>query len=250
MSQEVYKQLLEVMKKRGGGYAGMDIPEFYAMAEEMFTPQEAEVNNAMPRGPFTAKAISEQMGRDEKEIGDILESMADKGLCMAMNMEDTQYYMSARFMPGILEFQFMPGKTTERDKKIAKLIHAYKKAFNEKETPAESTFPSMRVITVDSTVESDNTVHTYDQVQTYIDKYEPIAVSTCYCRHAAVLRDEDIHGMPNEVCMQFGMGAQYAIERLGARKLTKEDARKVLDTAEEAGLIHMSQNTTEDIGFL
>ena len=250
MSQEVYKQLLEVMKKRGGGYAGMDIPEFYAMVEEMFTPQEAEINNAMPRGPFTAKALAEQMGRDEQEIGGILESMADKGLCMAMNMEGTQYYMSARFMPGILEFQFMPGKKTERDKKIAKLIHAYKKEFNKKETPEESTFPAMRVITVDSTVESGNTVHTYDQVQTYIDKYEPIAVSTCYCRHAAVLRDEDIHGMPNEVCMQFGMGAQYAIERLGARKLTKEEARKVLDTAEEAGLIHMSQNTTEDIGFL
>ena len=43
MSKEVYKELLMVMKKRGGGYAGMDIPEFYEMVEEMFTPQEAEV---------------------------------------------------------------------------------------------------------------------------------------------------------------------------------------------------------------
>jgi len=110
MSQEIYKQLLEVMKKRGGIYAGLDIPEFYAMAEVMFTPQEAEVNNAMPRGPFAAKDIAKEMGRDEEEIKEILEAMANKGLCMAMNMEGTQYYMSARFMPGILEFQFMPGK--------------------------------------------------------------------------------------------------------------------------------------------
>ncbi|MBW1983553.1 MAG: 4Fe-4S binding protein [Deltaproteobacteria bacterium] len=250
MSQEIYKQLLEVMKKRGGGYAGLDIPEFYEMAEEMFTPQEAEVNNAMPRGPFAAKTIAEEMGRDEKEIKEILELMANKGLCMAMNMDGAQYYMSARFMPGILEFQFMPGKKTERDKKVSKLIHAYKKAFNALESPEETTFPSMRAITVDSTIEPGSTVHTYDQVQTYIDKYEPIAVSTCYCRHAAVLRDEDIHGMPNEVCMQFGMGAQYAIDRLGARKLTKKEARNVLDVAEEAGLIHTSVNMTDDIGFL
>jgi hypothetical protein len=65
---EVYQQLLAVMKKRGGGYSGMDIPEFYAMAEELFTPAEAEVNNAMPRGPFTANDLAREMGRDEAEL--------------------------------------------------------------------------------------------------------------------------------------------------------------------------------------
>ena len=44
MSKEVYKELLEVMKKRGGGYSGMDIPEFYDLVEELFTPEEAEIN--------------------------------------------------------------------------------------------------------------------------------------------------------------------------------------------------------------
>jgi hypothetical protein len=50
--------------------------------------------------------------------------------------------------------------------------------------------------------------------------------------------------------MQFGPAAQFGIERMGGRKLTKEEARDVLNKAEEAGLIHMSQNVTEDIGFL
>ena len=43
MSQEVYRELLEVMKKRGGNYAGMDIPEFFSMVEVLFTPEEAEL---------------------------------------------------------------------------------------------------------------------------------------------------------------------------------------------------------------
>ncbi|MBW1711178.1 MAG: hypothetical protein JRG97_12240 [Deltaproteobacteria bacterium] len=250
MSTEVYKQLLEVMRKRGGRYAGMDIPEFYKMVEEMFTPEEAEVNNAMPRGPFTAEGMAKEMGRDEAEIKEILESMANKGLCLALNINETQFYQSARFMPGILEFQFLPGRSTERDKKIAKLIHAYEKACDSYEGSSDITFPAVRVITVDSVIEPGNKIHTYDQVQTYIDKYEPIAVGTCFCRHAAALRDEDIHGMPNDVCMQLGAGAQYAIERLGARKVTKKEAREVLNRAEEAGLIHMSQNMTDDIGFI
>src|SRR4030042_2829012 len=122
MSHPVYRQLLEVMKKRGGEYSGMDIPQFFAMVEEMFTPQEAEVNNALPRGPVTAKDLAGQMGKDEREIEAILETMANKGLCMAFKVDQTNYYQGARFMPGILEFQFMPGKITERDKKIARLI--------------------------------------------------------------------------------------------------------------------------------
>lgn len=250
MGQPVYKELLEVMKKRGGDFSGMDIPEFYAMVEEMFTPEEARVNNAMPRGPFTAGDLAEKMGRDSAEIASTLEAMANKGLCMALNMGDTTYYQSARFMPGILEFQFMPGRSTERDKKLARLINAYKKAFNEKAGSRETEFPTNRVITVDRTVAPENRVHTYDQVQTYIDGNEQIAVSTCFCRHAAALRGEDTHGMPNEVCMQFGMGAQFAVERLGARKVTKQEAREVLKQAEDAGLIHMSTNMARDISFI
>ncbi len=250
MSQNVYRELLEVMKKRGGNYAGMDIPEFFAMAEVLFTPEQAEVNNGMPRGPFTAASLAGGLGRDAGEVETILEGMADKGLCMALKMESVQYYQSARFMPGILEFQFMSGKTSEQDKKIARVIHAYEKAFDAKTGPVITNFPAVRVITVDKTIEAGNQVHTYDQVQNFIDKYDDIAVGTCYCRHAASLRGEDTHDMPNEVCMSFGMGAQYTADRLGTRMVTKTEAMEILERAEEAGLIHMSQNTTEDIGFL
>ena len=250
MSQEVYRQLLEVMKKRGGGYAGMDIPEFFALVEELFTPQEAEVNNAMPKGFFTAKGLAASLNRDEKEIEAILETMADKGLCLALDRDQKRVYQSARFMPGILEFQFMPGKTTERDKKIARLIAAYEKAYDQKTDRTAMTFPTSRVITVDALVQVGNQVHTYDQVQTFIDQNDPIAVTTCYCRHAALLQGEDIHGMPNDVCMQFGQMAEFAIDRLGARRLNKQEAREVLNRAEEAGLIHMSQNMAEGAGFI
>ncbi len=251
MTQEVYKQLREVMEKRKGGLAGVDVPEFFAMVEEMFTPAEAEVNNAMPRGPVTAEDMAGIMSREKKGVEEILESMANNGLCEAVKMDGKQFYKSARLLPGILEYQFMRGGTTERDKKIARLIHEYEEAASTV-TPVQpsSSFPSIRVITVDRTIASENTVHTHDQVQTYIDRNEFIAVSACYCRHAALLRDEDIHGMPNDVCMQFGVTAQFAAERLGGRMLTKDEAREVIERSEEAGLIHMSQNAAEGIGFI
>ena len=248
--QQVYKELYEVMKSRRGPYTGLEIPEFYAMVEELFTPQEAEVNNAMPRKPVTAAELAGEMNRDESEIKAVLEKMADKGLCKTYRQDGVRLYQGEPFMPGIFEYQFMSGQFSDRHRKVAGLIKAYKKAFNAARGEIKMTFPVTRVIPVDRTIEAGNTIHTYDQVTTYIDKNEMIGVGTCYCRQAAKLVDEDTHDMPMEVCMWFGTMAEYAIERLGARKMTNAEAKKVLDAAEEAGLVHMSRNTTENVSFI
>ncbi len=250
MIQPVYKELYEVMKNRRGPYTGVEVPEFYDMVEALFTPQEAAVNNAMPSKPFTAADIAAEMNRDEEETRAVLETMADKGLCKTYLRDAVRYYQGQPFMPGIFEYQFMSGKATDREKKIARLIKDYKKAFNAARGATKMTFPVTRVITVDRTIEAGNTVHTYDQVSTYIDKNDTIGVGTCYCRQAAKLVGEDTHDMPLDVCMWFGSMAEYAIERLGARAMSKAEARQVLDQAEAAGLVHMSRNTTDNVNFI
>ena len=50
MAAEVYQQLCEAMATRGVEYQGMNIPEFFAVVEELFTPEEANVFLAIPRG--------------------------------------------------------------------------------------------------------------------------------------------------------------------------------------------------------
>ena len=250
MESQVYKDMLEVMTKRGGSYAGMDIPEFYALVQALFTPEEAELNNALSRNPVTAAEIAKDKGKSATEVTALLEGMANKGLCIAFRAEGKTYYQAAPFMPGIFEHQFIGGRATEREKKIAGLIRAYKQAYNAVKGKPRTSFPLTRVITVDRKIGVRNAVHTYDQVATYIDKYAPVCVGTCYCRQAAKLRGEDVHGVPMEVCMWFGKWGEYAAERLGGRKVSKEEAMKILDKAEEAGLVHMSRNTTEEIDFL
>jgi len=246
MTEEVYKQLCETMARRGGRYPAMDIPEFYEMAKELFTPEEAAVCNAIPRGFNPASAIAKEMGKREEEVSKILEGMADKGLCNSGEMDGVMFYGGPPFVPGIFEFQFMRGSRSERDKKLAKLIHTYKTAYDAAKGPPKETFPPFRVITVDRVVKEENAIHTYDQVASYIEKYDPLSVSTCFCRHEAKLIDEkDDCGMPDEVCMQFGIGAQFVIDRKMGRKITKEQALEILRQSEEAGLVHASVNRQE-----
>jgi hypothetical protein len=67
------------------------------------------------------------------------------------------------------------------------LIHTYKKAYSEAKGVEKISYPLTRVIPVARTIRAGNTIHTYDQVMTYIDKYDSIGVGACYCRQAAKL---------------------------------------------------------------
>jgi Pyruvate/2-oxoacid:ferredoxin oxidoreductase delta subunit len=250
MTERVYRELLEVMKSRGGPYAGLDIPEFFALVEELFDLEEAEINNALPRRPTTINEIATKTGRTHEQVSEALERMAGRGLCGVSKTSDGELYRGLPFMPGIFEFIFIGGGESEWEKTVARLIHAYKKAYSEAKGIEKITYPLTRVIPVARTIRAGNTIHTYDQVMTYIGKYDAIGVGACYCRHAAKLRGEELHGMPVGVCMWFGEIAENITERLGGRRVTKEEAREMVDRCEEAGLIHMSRNTTDEIDFM
>src|SRR5512141_1626447 len=110
MTETVYRELLEVMKSRGGPYAGLDIPEFFALVEELFDPEEAEINNALPRKPAPVEEIVARTGRSPEEVSRILERMAAKGLCGASTTSSGVLYRGLPFMPGIFEFMFIGGR--------------------------------------------------------------------------------------------------------------------------------------------
>ena len=56
--------------------------------------------------------------------------------------------------------------------------------------------------------------------------------------------------MPHEVCMWFGDIADQLIDGLGGKRVSKQEAKEILEACEQAGLIHMSRNTTLDIDFM
>jgi Pyruvate/2-oxoacid:ferredoxin oxidoreductase delta subunit len=246
MHEQLYQRLSEAMAKRGGrGGSAVSVPEYDRMLRVLFTPEEAEVNIVIPPGYFTPDVIAAQTGKSVADCIAILEGMANKGLCLSVVRKGTRVYVGPPLMPGIFEFQFMRGTKTPRDYEIARAINSYRKA-SAAATPAptRAAFPGTRTIPVQRTVKAEVSVQTYDQIKAYIETSDPIAVTTCYCRHEALLIDEkDVCGMPMDVCMQFRSSAEYLIERRMGRKVSKDEAMDVMRRAEEAGLVHACVNT-------
>jgi Pyruvate/2-oxoacid:ferredoxin oxidoreductase delta subunit len=243
MADEIYKGLMDRFARRGGRYPGMDIPEFYELARELYTPEEASVATAMPKGFSTAEQLAEILSKGKAEVETILETMAVKGLCMSIPINGTESYTLPALVPGIFEYQFLRGTRTERDRKLARLIKRYREAVDAVAGIPKISFPATRVIPVDEKIEAGHKIHTYDQMSAYVESADPISVATCFCRHEAELIDpDDSCGKPNDVCMQFGIGARFAIDKGMGREVSKKEALEILNRSEEAGLVHCSVN--------
>jgi Pyruvate/2-oxoacid:ferredoxin oxidoreductase delta subunit len=221
----------------------MDVPEFYELARELYSPEEAAVATAMPKGFVTAVQLAGIMNREEGEVEATLGTMATKGLCMSIDVSGTESFTLPPLVPGIFEYQFLRGTRTERDRKLARLIKAYREAVDAVQGIPKISFPATRVIPVDEKIEAGSVIHTYDQMSAYVESADPISVATCFCRHEAELIDpNDSCGAPNDVCMQFGVGARFAIDKGMGREVSKQEALEILKRSEEAGLVHCSVN--------
>ncbi|MFU8795974.1 MAG: 4Fe-4S binding protein, partial [Dehalococcoidia bacterium] len=257
MAGSVYEELSDALSLRGGSLPVLKCREFIVLLEELFTPEEAGVATRMPMGPVTAEDLAQAIvGKAATQIAAVLESLANKGIAFSAERDGSRVYTLMPVIPGIFEMQFMKGEVNERARRLARLFDDYFSVASsvaaERAKSASGTkagFPFARVIAVEQEIPSGVTVHPYDRVSEYIDQAEHIAVSVCYCRHHGVLLGHSCD-KPNEVCMTFGRQARYVAERGFGRMISKDEARKILDRSEEAGLIHCSSNTSEYVSFI
>lgn len=254
MRDNVYERLIENLLQVGGAVPIFRCKELTALIEALFTPEEAELAAALPLGTQPLEAISEHVHRPVDAIQPLLESMADKGLVFHRDRNGKHEYKLMALLPGFFEFQFMKGGTTDHDYKMARLFKNYFEKTAEMTKGADLEFlkeitPFSRVIPVEKQVAGGSEIQPYEIVSEYIRSSEYISVSTCYCRHFGELLGDPCD-KPKQNCMAFGPNAQFAQERGYGRLVSKEEALQILEDAEQAGLVHMSSNTSKYIDFI
>ncbi len=250
MGKELYDRLVDSLTLRGGALIPQKSKEFYALLEELFTPEEAGLGSKIPFGSTPAEKIAQEAGKSPGEVTPLLEKMADKGLVITTDKGGIRLYKLLPLVPGIFEFQFMKGEVSERTKKLARLFEDYFTVSWKTHIAAKApSVPFARVIPVEKEIKTGVDVHPYEKVSAYIDNAEHISVSSCYCRHHGELIDH-LCDKPKDVCMSFGPSAKFVAERGFGRLVSKKEAIKILDLSEEAGLVHCSSNTSRYIDFI
>ncbi|HSH70501.1 MAG TPA: 4Fe-4S binding protein [Deferrisomatales bacterium] len=78
-------------------------------------------------------------------------------------------------------------------------------------------------------------------VEQVINGATSFAVAHCPCRVSMRLRDRPCEH-PEEVCLKFDEMAEYAIERELARRITRDEAREIIQLSAREGLVHFVDN--------
>lgn len=245
MEQRLLEQLTDAIARRGGATPAVRCQPFYDVLNELFTADEAEIAVKLPMEAIKADRIAELTGIKERgSLVRTLEAMADKGLLLADKLGDNTTYKLLPLVPGMFEFQFLEGKADERQRRIILLIHEYLKALTHASKEQKAAQPAgdtgkTRTVHVDELVSRIAVIFSRAEVLDMIEKTDDIAVGTCMCRHRGEIVGRPCD-RPKDLCMMFGPEAKAARARGRVRMVSKEEARKLLDRAEEAGLVHQT----------
>jgi len=200
-----------------------------------------------------------------EEIDRLATSLAKKGLIF--NQPNSAGIMVYRLLPlmlvGLMEYKFMEElKGDDEEKQLAelfqKLLDEVRDQVQENydnlmpmlksAPPTDRTVPArvtedgkaIRIIPLDKTVEvPDEFILPSQSVDNIIDKFDEIAVGYCFCRQRRkVLGHSCAINAPVMNCFTFGKSARHTAAQGFTRMITKEEARKIMMEAEEAGLVH------------
>lgn len=210
----------------------------------LFSPEEARIAARLPFKPVRLDELARELGREKEELAGILTGLADRGLLY----QNKERFGLLPLVPGMAETQFMSGEASPHKRHLAQLFADYYRpgiglALVSRELPYS------RVIPVGRVVESRQEILPYEQAAEVVRAAGYRALTNCYCRQEAELLGHGC-GHPKDVCLLFGPFARYVVQKGWAREVDEAEALEVLDRAEEAGLVHVTDNVAQGANFM
>ena len=241
MNEDVYRKLQEFLDAMPGGFPATDIGIEIKILKKLYTPEEAELTMKLKEEPEEVSVISNRIGMNESELAEKLEEMAQKGLIFRVLEVDKPLYQAYHFLVGIYEFQLK-----NIDREFSELFEKYLPYYGI--AMANVKTGQLRKIPLGAALETATSVAPYNDVRELIKDKDFISVQQCICR-----KEQDLLGnecsYPQEVCLGFGDFARFYVDNGMGRQIDMEETLKILDLAEETGLV-LSPSNAQTIDYI
>lgn len=253
MKENIYSQLTQHLASLGMGYPqGRHLKEI--LKENLSLP-EAKVALSLPTKvpPLhltDVDEISQKIDLPKEELAKVLEDLSSRGLLFSGTTKNGKKgYALQQMGYGFPQSFFWKREKTPHSQRMAQLVVKYRKESDlDLNVYGTTKTKNYRYVPIEEAIPLDtHAVFPFDKIQEVIDKAKVIAISHCSCRVAAELLKGKHCQYPLEVCIKYDELAQYVIDRRLARKITKTEALEIIKKCEEAGLVHMVDNTQKGI---
>ena len=241
---EIYKKLRQHLDNQPIGYPETESGVEIRILEHLFTPEQAEIALNLGFYPDKLKKIHRKLKHYSlEELEQKLDEMYFTGLINRgvrnENSVDIKYYASAPLAIGMFEYQL--------NRLTPEFVLDVKEYFGEAfvEELNRINIHQLRVIPIEQTVDHEQTIATYDDLKNVIETIGgPISVAECVCRKGMDLLGEMCKKTKlRESCFSFRTAAKIYIEKGLGREITKEEALKILEKAQEDGLVLQPGNS-------
>lgn len=236
-SEEVYEKLRAFLDQFPIGFPKTSSGVELKILKKLFTEEEANLAIYLTIQPKEASRIAKKARLNEKHVEEKLLNMSQRGLVFRVYRKGKTLYNSAPFMIGIYEYS-----VNKLDKELAELYTEYYNTRYLDEIGA-SNVPGFKVIPVEETIPIDTVLLPYQKLKESIKNSRKISVADCICRKEAKLIGHECRYPIEDMCLSFGVAAEFYIENGVGREITPEEAIEIIEKADMLGLVHAGANS-------
>ncbi len=228
--------------------------ELMEILKVLFTAEEAEflTHFAAPyQDGQTLDQIVERTGKPREKVQAIVDRLVSRGLLFKFTSrrDGLVHFTLMPLIPGIFEFYFSSGRDSDEKRRVAELFERYYMSgfgmeIGPSDYPAMRVMPVEKTITLNAKINADLSIFPFEKMSEFIATSQKIAVINCACR----TKKKCVH--PIETCVVFDASAEFMVERGFGRYLSVEEALRLLEETEKAGLVHCAMNTQTKPQFI
>jgi len=242
-NRDIYRKLQEHLDTLPIGYPPTESGVEIRVLKHLFTPDEAGVAINLLLDSQSLANIHKRLGEmriPHRELEQILDRMYRKGTIFRTVQHGEKCYSNATLVLGIWENQ------VERLTKefVDDLQQYFEEAFDEDLNRGKT--PTFRTIPVEKSIPIPNEfrVASYDEVRVLVEEAgNQIAIANCVCRQAMDVIGKNCSATNlRETCLLFKETAEHHCHLGVARPITREDAFRILEEAQQARLVLQPEN--------
>jgi len=239
MTDDAYVKLREALDHLPGGFPETPSKVELEILKRLFTPEEAAVACQMTGTRESAAAIAQRAGLPETNVAAILREMVRKVSIWGSERDGVWLFRLSPYVVGVYEEQW--------DKMDHDLAHLFEHYWADggaagimRPGPALN-----RVLPAQNAIKRE-VILPYDDIKPMLQEAQWFELRDCICR-----KQQDLIGTrkckyPLNMCLAFSNTARPP----GPHAITREQALKMLDQAEDIGLVHTVANVAKGVTFV
>ena len=197
--------------------------------------------------PRTVEEIARRAKKDVEYTGEQIKKLLWVGAIRETESDGVLKYHYTVWVPGIMEDVLGNTELCNKYPILGECFEEYtRKRISVLAPMLDRGMCFMRVMPVDSSIQSETRKAEYDEVHRLVENATAISVGPCSCRRSRRLMGEGCGHLEKDMCIYLNENALAYIKTGKHRAITKEEAYEILKNAEDNGLVHEVDQT---LGF-